>query len=1127
MKKRLLALVMALAMCLSLLPVTAAAADSGEYKIRYIQTRDRNDRIYTTVGSIIGQVNGVLELPAEHDGHPVVDIGTEAFLGQTGMTGIILPETVEFIGDNAFGGCTALESIDLPGSLREIGESAFEGCTSLASVSLKPGIENCGYHCWTGTPWFENFPEGVSYQDGYLVCGKGNALGAVTVADGTHTILSRAMEGNTSLKSISFPSSLKHIGENAFNECYYLTGVEGLEYPVKLEKGAFCDTRLQGGLQLNPNLEEIPTYAFYNCLNLTEVKLPDKLKVIGESAFGHCVQLGRIFLPQGLEEIGRRAFHHNNLTAVTIPASVKVLGEQAFADNFELREIRAEGTPDVLGYQVFHGSTWVENQWDGAVYYDDWLIDFNGEVLPGDILDIKPGTDLMPQGYAQDMPELAGVTIPGSLTKIPRLAFQGCAKLEDVTMGYGVEKIDTQAFSDCKGLRTVIMPDTVMEMGLMPFSGCISLQEIRLSESLPTISYGAFQGCTQLENVHFSPYLEKVESMAFDRCGKLMSLDFGSKLKEIQWSAFGDCTSLQTIIFNGPAPTVGWKAFANVQAEVAYNAADPTWDAEMVFSQAEGSFTWRPQSPQGALSATEKMTTDGINLHWQAVPGADHYEIWASRDGKIPCIKLGETRELSFSLAQTIPGSDYRCHVQAIAPDGQRGVCSKVVTVTVEILAPELTGCVDPATNLPTLQWNSIPGIEKYQIHIVDYDEGDFQNFYVQDTSYVHETAIPGESYGYMVYAVNDEWQRSSASNLVELTVPQPRPDVRVSLSSSGKPVLRWTEIPGAYRYEVERKVGTEGDFTHLYTARGTSLTHGSAKPGETYYYRICTLAQDGTRGAWSKSISATCTLARPEVRVAPRSDGKPVLSWDKIDGAVKYEIYVSTNGGDFQRLTAVSGTKLNHTSAKSGNTYAYQVRTLAKNSDANSAWSETVEFEMGVRGLAMPTLTVTNKRTTGKPYLKWNKVEGAVAYEVCRATSKSGEYTYLWDGSSTALTNGSAKAGTTYYYKVRAIAADGTKSAWSEVKTRTCDLPCPNVTVKLRSGHPYLDWQTISGAVKYEVYCSVDGGSFQKLTTVSGSRLTHSSAKRGHTYRYKVRAIAKRSAANSNYSYYDTITVK
>ena len=45
-------------------------------------------------------------------------------------------------------------------------------------------------------------------------------------------------------------------------------------------------------------------------------------------------------------------------------------------------------------------------------------------------------------------------------------------------------------------------------------------------------------------------------------------------------------------------------------------------------------------------------------------------------------------------------------------------------------------------------------------------------------------------------------------------------------------------------------------------------------------------------------------------------------------------------------------------------------------------------------------------------------------------------------------------------------------------------------------------------------------------LATVKGTKLTNTSAQRGHSYTYKVRAIASRSAANSSCSYYDTETL-
>ena len=358
-------------------------------------------------------------------------------------------------------------------------------------------------------------------------------------------------------------------------------------------------------------------------------------------------------------------------------------------------------------------------------------------------------------------------------------------------------------------------------------------------------------------------------------------------------------------------------------------------------------------------------------------------------------------------------------------------------------------------------------------------------------------------------------------------TKPAAPADFNVTVRFDGKPYLTWDAVEGADGYEIQRADG-KGDFQEFYTARGTSLRHGSAKPGETYTYRIRTVI-DGKKSDWVESRTVRSVLARPTVTVSARADGKPVLTWDKVDGAQQYLVYYCTNDeGGFDELTFTKGTKLNHTSAKPGNTYTYIVNAQTEPGQADSAWSQEVSFTVEEPSLTAPTLTATNKRTTGKPYLKWDKIDGAEEYEVYRATSKDGKYSRLWHGTGTALTNGSAKAGTTYYYKVRAVAADSTKGPFSTITTRTCDLPCPDVKLTTRSdGKPVLTWQKIDGAVKYEVYRRVDGGEFSRLTTVKGTKLTNTSAKSGHTYTYKVKAIASRSAANSNYSYTDTIQMK
>ena len=354
---------------------------------------------------------------------------------------------------------------------------------------------------------------------------------------------------------------------------------------------------------------------------------------------------------------------------------------------------------------------------------------------------------------------------------------------------------------------------------------------------------------------------------------------------------------------------------------------------------------------------------------------------------------------------------------------------------------------------------------------------------------------------------------------------PLPGPQVTASnVAETGKPYITWNAMGAAVQYEVYRATSRDGTYSRLYTTSGTHLTNGSATPDHTYYYKVRGISAAGVKGSFSAPVSRTCDLARPELTLHYRSDGRPLLTWDAVEGAEKYEIYAAENGGDYTYLTNVKGTRLNHTSAHIGSVYRYTVRAVGKKESSASAPS-LVRQEVTVREL--PAVTITNKASTGKPYLQWTTVSGADAYEVWFTTTKGGTYQHLHTTSGTRLTHSSAKPGQTYYYLVRAVNQDNTAGEVSLERIRTCDLARPDVKLTTRSGDPYLYWKAIPGAVKYDVYCSTDGGSFRRLLAVKGTRLTHGSARSGHTYRYKVRAIASKSAANSAWSYYDTITVK
>ena len=92
--------------------------------------------------------------------------------------------------------------------------------------------------------------------------------------------------------------------------------------------------------------------------------------------------------------------------------------------------------------------------------------------------------------------------------------------------------------------------------------------------------------------------------------------------------------------------------------------------------------------------------------------------------------------------------------------------------------------------------------------------------------------------------------------------------------------------------------------------------------------------------------------------------------------------------------------------------------------------------------GPAAPTVTGGND-AQGRPTLKWNAVSGAAKYEVYRARSKNGEYIKYSTVTGTSYTNTSyIENGNTYYYKVRALDANGTAGAWSSIVAVTYRKP-------------------------------------------------------------------------------------
>ena len=295
--------------------------------------------------------------------------------------------------------------------------------------------------------------------------------------------------------------------------------------------------------------------------------------------------------------------------------------------------------------------------------------------------------------------------------------------------------------------------------------------------------------------------------------------------------------------------------------------------------------------------------------------------------------------------------------------------------------------------------------------------------------------------------------------------------------------------------------------------------------------YGLSKVTFTGTRAQWNAIdvkeyndplLSANITFAgsgpaAPTVTGGNDSQGRPTLKWNAVSGAAKYEVYrARSKDGDYIKYSTVAGTSYTNISyIENGNTYYYKVRALKSDGTAG-AWSSivSVTYRAASTGtLSAPAVTGGND-SQGRPALKWKAVTGAAKYEIYRSYSRDGSYSKYSTQTSTAYTNSSyLTSGATYYYKVRALDANGNAGPYSAAVSVTCrlKLSAPSVTGgKDSQGRPTLKWNAVTGAAKYEVYRSTSrSGTYTKYSTQTSTSYTNSSyLTSGTTYYYKVRAL-------------------
>ncbi len=279
----------------------------------------------------------IVNIPEEFN---IKRINIDAFKNNENITSVIVPEGVESV-EHPFTGCSNLSSVSLPNSVTYLGPGTFD-YTNVKSPVLSRDNTKLFYVPRTFTNYI--VPDTVTTIN-FNTFGHNSNLLSVSLPTGLVNIDDEAFAECTALNSINIPSTVQSIGYRAFYKCSSITDIEIPSRATSLEDEIFSECYKLKNATINEGITIIPRRTFYGCMSIENVSLPESLIKIGNSAFYECTKLKSIDLPINLETVETSAFQLCTvLDNVIIPTNTKTINNYAFDDCYSLHSILIPST---------------------------------------------------------------------------------------------------------------------------------------------------------------------------------------------------------------------------------------------------------------------------------------------------------------------------------------------------------------------------------------------------------------------------------------------------------------------------------------------------------------------------------------------------------------------------------------------------------------------------------------------------------------------------------------------------------------------------------------------------------------------------------------------------------------
>ena len=275
----------------------------------------------------------------------------------------------------------------------------------------------------------------------------------------------------------------------------------GVKYSKDGRKLLKVPGELSGAYSVKEGTRIICNSAFWYCLSLSEIVIPNSVTSIGDLAFSFCSSLAEVVIPNSVVCINGNPFWYWNGKLECLSPSF------VYENNILFNKDKSR------------------------------IISFRNQ-------------------------NLTSYVIPNNVTRIGDRAFSFCSSLAEVVIPNSVTRIGDSAFEGCSSLAEVIIPDSITGIGDRAFSFCSSLAEVIIPNSVTNIGKGAFQLCSSLAEVVIPNSVTRIGDYAFSSCSSLVEVVIPNSVTRIGDYAFLHCSSLSSIVIPVSVTIIGSYAFA-------------------------------------------------------------------------------------------------------------------------------------------------------------------------------------------------------------------------------------------------------------------------------------------------------------------------------------------------------------------------------------------------------------------------------------------------------------------------------------------------------------------------------------------------------------------------------------